>query len=243
MNEFVNSILDFMLRVIPSREAVTVLIAALPIVEARLALPIGLGLGMSGVMAWLLAFVGSSMLAPLLLLVLIPFIRFLARTRVFRRIGSALYARIEQKSAAVESKHAEVKNGEAESENSETGSENGASPKKKRRLSAEAKKMLGVYLFVALPVPLTGVWTGCAVASVLGLKYPKALVSVLAGNLTASLILWLLCACFAAYIDYIIIAITIIAACAVIALIVKICLYRPKKDEAEQAQKTDENAQ
>lgn len=209
MNAIVDAILRFFLKIIPSPEAVTLIVAALPIVEARLALPIGLGLGIKSWLSWLLAFVGSTILAPILLLVLIPFIRFLARTRLFRKLGSALYDRIEKKSRSVSSGDDDAPDG------------------KKRRLSPEAKKMIGVYLFVAVPMPLTGVWTGCAVASITGLKYPKALVSVAAGNLTASLILWLLCACFAAYVNYIILTISIIAVAVVIALIIKIIVYKP----------------
>jgi hypothetical protein len=95
--------------------------------------------------------------------------------------------------------------------------------------------MLALFLFVAVPLPFTGVWTGCAVGSVIGLKYRNALISVIGGNLVASLIMTLLCAFFPAYvIDWIVAVIGIIALIAVIVLIVKILTFKPKNTTENQ---------
>ena len=96
---------------------------------------------------------------------------------------------------------------------------------------AELKKMLGVFVFVAIPLPLTGVWTGCAVASILGLKYWKAVVAVISGNLVASAIILLLCALFAPYVSVITTVLGIIAITIVIMLIVKMILHKPSNTE------------
>lgn len=213
VDKIIEAVLGFLQSVFVHPEIITTLIAILPIVEVRLAIPIGIEYGMSFFKSWLFSFVGSSLITPLLLLVLIPFIRWLASTRVFRKIGSALYDKFEQKSKGV------VKE-----------SPNG-------RLSLENKKMLGVFIFVAIPLPLTGVWTGCAVASIIGLKYWKSLVAVVSGNLTASLIILLLCRFFQPYIDYIITVLGIIAIVVVILLIVKIVTHKPAA-----AAQTDETA-
>ena len=45
-----------------------------------------------------------------------------------------------------------------------------------------------MYLFVALPLPGTGVWTGSAVATLFEMPRIKALVVILLGNVTACLI-------------------------------------------------------
>ena len=50
-------------------------------------------------------------------------------------------------------------------------------------------KMLGVLAFVAIPVPMTGVWTGTAVALFLGLGYWKSLLVIAIGNMSAGLIM------------------------------------------------------
>lgn len=49
-------------------------------------------------------------------------------------------------------------------------------------------ELLGVFLFVAIPVPGTGAWMGSLVATVLKLKRHKAMLAILAGVVTAGLI-------------------------------------------------------
>ena len=55
-------------------------------------------------------------------------------------------------------------------------------------LSPEAAELLGLYLFVALPVPGTGVWMGSAIASLFNMNKGKAALVILLGNATACLI-------------------------------------------------------
>lgn len=214
-DKIIQTVLDFLNRVFVYPEIVTTLIAILPIVEARLAIPIGLGLGMGYWKSWTFAFIGSSLIVPLLLLVLIPFVKWLSRTKLFHKLGTVIYEKFENKSKSV---------GTADETD---GEEVSAAVKRKRDL----KKMLGVFVFVAIPLPLTGVWTGSAVASIVKLPYGKAVASVVAGNLVASLIILLLCRFFNAYINYIILALAIIAIVVVLALIIKVIVHKPKTEE------------
>ncbi len=46
---------------------------------------------------------------------------------------------------------------------------------------------LGIFIFVAIPLPGTGVWTGSLLAAMLGLKPKKAIPIILLGNLIAGL--------------------------------------------------------
>ena len=50
---------------------------------------------------------------------------------------------------------------------------------------------LGLYLFVAIPLPGTGAWTGSLVAAVFGMKKSRALPAVILGVLTAGVIMTL----------------------------------------------------
>ncbi len=220
-DKIIQTVLDFLSRVFVYPEIVTTLIAILPIVEARLAIPIGLGLDMGYIKSWLFAFVGSSLIVPLLLLVLIPFVKWLAKTKLFHKLGEVVYEKFESKSKSV---------GEAD--------EDGEVPPEIRR-KRDLKKMLGVFVFVAIPLPLTGVWTGSAVASIVKLPYGKAVASVIAGNLVASLIILLLCRFFNAYINYIILALALIAIVVVLVLIVKVIVHKPKTAEAADPQEDD----
>jgi len=55
---------------------------------------------------------------------------------------------------------------------------------------------LGVFIFVAIPLPGTGVWTGSLIAAVLGLKPQKAIPLVIAGNAVAGVLMLLLSSIF-----------------------------------------------
>ena len=62
----------------------------------------------------------------------------------------------------------------------------------KKKHSERFLKQLGVFVFVAIPLPMTGVWTGTAIAVFLGLKFKDAVLPIAAGNLVAGLIIELL---------------------------------------------------
>lgn len=63
-----------------------------------------------------------------------------------------------------------------------------------RRKTAEVEKYetLGLTIFVAVPLPATGAWTGAMVAFVLGMSFRHAMVSILAGVLVAGVIMTVL---------------------------------------------------
>lgn len=51
---------------------------------------------------------------------------------------------------------------------------------------------LGLFLLVAIPLPGTGVWTGCIAASIIGMDMKKALLSTFFGTMMAGLIMLIL---------------------------------------------------
>lgn len=51
---------------------------------------------------------------------------------------------------------------------------------------------LGLYLFVAIPLPGTGAWSGALIAALLDMKKRYAFLSIALGVITAGLIIWLL---------------------------------------------------
>ena len=64
----------------------------------------------------------------------------------------------------------------------------------KKKKSEKFLKQLGVFIFVAIPLPMTGVWTGTAIAVFLNLKFKDAVLPVAIGNLVAGIIISLLAA-------------------------------------------------
>jgi uncharacterized membrane protein len=56
-------------------------------------------------------------------------------------------------------------------------------------------KRIGLILFVAIPLPITGAWTGSLAAVLFGIKFKQAFISILIGVLIAGIIvtcLWTL---------------------------------------------------
>jgi len=52
--------------------------------------------------------------------------------------------------------------------------------------------VIGLAVFVAIPLPATGAWTGCVIAHVLGYPREKALISIALGVIGASVIVLIL---------------------------------------------------
>ena len=64
--------------------------------------------------------------------------------------------------------------------------------KKAKKKEGKIKKYeyLGLFLFVGIPLPGTGVWMGSLIASILGLNKKKSLLTIAIGNLIAGLIIY-----------------------------------------------------
>lgn len=200
------------------------LLSIIPIAEARLAIPFGISMGLHPAEAFGWAFLGSSLMAPILILVFIPIINALSKTKLFSKIGKFLYDKFEKKSRSL-----------ASVETTEQ-----ASSKKPLLTKSDLKRMGGTALFVAVPLPLTGVWTGSAVASILKIGFVKSTIGVVSGNVVACALITLISYLFKDYVNYITIAFFAIAVAVVIALIVKLILYKPKADAAETAENNDD---
>lgn len=61
----------------------------------------------------------------------------------------------------------------------------------KRSDSVNRYSLLGLFLFVAIPLPGTGGWTGALIASLMGMRFKKSFISILCGVMVAGLIMTL----------------------------------------------------
>lgn len=64
---------------------------------------------------------------------------------------------------------------------------------RRRRKTIERYEKIGLTLFVAIPLPVTGAWTGSIAAFLLGLRFRYAFLSILAGIIIAGAIVTSLC--------------------------------------------------
>lgn len=135
------------------RELLVIFVAALPILELRGAIPLGLGMGMGPWHVFLLSVFGNLLpIFPLVWLIR-PTYNWLHR-RGWTRLADRLLARTRVKSASV--------------------AKYGA---------------IGLMLYVAIPLPGTGAWTGALAAFIFGIPKRWALPAISVGTAMAGLIM------------------------------------------------------
>lgn len=147
------------------------IISIIPIIELRGAIIFMSGMDVNMVAGMFCCVAGSSLMVVPLILVIRPLIRKMKKSKTFGKLGKALENNLNERAPELD------KDG-----------------KGKKKLSMDAKKFWGVLVFVAVPLPMTGSWTGSAIASILDFKLWKAALSVFIGNIIAAGILTLIVA-------------------------------------------------
>ena len=148
------------------------IISMLPIVELRGSIPVGAALGLPFYSNYLLSIIGNLLPVPFVLLFIPRILDFLARFKFFRPVVEWLRKKADKHSKRV-----------LKDENDET---DGKSGRMSRGIFA------ALMLFVAIPLPGTGAWTGSLVAAVFNMKFWRALFSALLGILIAGVIMTLI---------------------------------------------------
>lgn len=156
----------------------TIIISIIPLIELKGAIPFGMSKGFWGnnaLTAWQAfgcSVLGGLAITTVLAVVFKPIYNWLKDKRFFKSIINFFTSSVQKKSQQVEERK----------ESSQT-----------KRLIA---KFLTVLIFVAIPVPGTGVYTGTALAIFLGLNFPLTILSVTIGNFIAGLIIMFICSIF-----------------------------------------------
>ena len=140
-----------------SLPAATVILATLPILELRGALPVAIVGGMDWWVAYPLAVLGNMLPIPFIIWFLKPATDFLRRWSLGDRFVTWLFARTRRKGANI-----------------------------------EKYEMWGLIAFVAIPLPVTGAWTGSMAGHLFGLKWYKTLLACFVGVCIAGVIVSIL---------------------------------------------------
>ncbi len=131
-----------------------ILIAASPIAELRLAIPLAINtFDFPWYYALLLAIIGNLLPVPFILLFLDTATRLLSKVALFNRMLNWLFERTRRRGRII-----------------------------------ERYKLIGLALFVAIPLPVTGAWTGSLAAVILGLSFKHAFLSIFVGVSIAGVI-------------------------------------------------------
>jgi uncharacterized membrane protein len=147
MDSFFNEIFNLL-----SKEFTVMLTAALPIIELRGAIPVGMSLGMSPTHATIISFIGSMLPVPILLFSIRPVFNHLKKTKLFKGLIDKLMIRSHSKSRSI-----------------------------------QKYGFWGLLIFVAIPLPGTGVWSGTLAAALLDMRFKLAFPAILIGNFIAAL--------------------------------------------------------
>lgn len=149
METILKELLNFL-----SIEFTVMLTAALPIIELRGAIPVGISLGLSPIHATLISLVGSIIPVPFILFSIRPIFNYLKTTKMFKKLIHKLTNKSMSKSGKIQKYGA-----------------------------------WGLLVFVAIPLPGTGVWSGSLAAALLDMRFKWAFPAILVGNVIAAAII------------------------------------------------------
>lgn len=153
-------------------------ISIIPIVELRgaiLTMPYMFDTIGEMMLGMLCCIAGSTTVILPLILITRPLLRRLRRTKWFSKIAKNMEANIQDRAESAYNAEEIAKKEEKR--------------KPRKPLSTDAKKFLGLFIFVAIPLPMTGAWTGSCVGSFLDFPVWKASLAVFFGNIIAGLVL------------------------------------------------------
>lgn len=148
----------------------TAFLSMVPTFEGRYAVIAMLGMGMPVGFAYVLAVVCSTLPMPFILLLLRPVLDWFYTLPIkpVRKFAAWLERRSEKKR-----------------QNMHKNQEGGVRGWLSGKVSAETIELIGLYIFVALPLPGTGCWTGSAIATLFEMPRWKSAIAILLGNMTA----------------------------------------------------------
>ena len=212
---------EFISNLIGNNYVATLLMSFIPLIELKGGIVFGWDL-MFPLWAFLLAFAGSSFVFFPVFFLLKPLLNGLKKIKGFNKLVLKVEGYFEQKA------------------NESMKKQNG-----KKHLSATAKKMLAVFVFIGIPLPMTGIWAGTAIAVFLGLKFKEAILPALAGNLVAGgLICGLsaLCNLIGVNLDYVLYGLFGLAVILSVVIIVKVITQKTSTDEQNIQQNSSEVA-
>ena len=133
----------------------TILMAALPVGELRVAIPVAIGVyGMDPLTAYVLAVIGNMLPVVPLLLFLESVSNYLRRWVFWDVFFNWLFTRTYHR----------------------------------HNRKFEKYGTIALLFFVAIPLPVTGAWTGCAAAFVFGIQFRHAFLAILGGVMLAGII-------------------------------------------------------
>ena len=216
---------QFIANLIGNNYIATLIMSIIPLIELKGGIVFARGAGLSFLVAFGLAFAGSTLAFFLVFFLLKPILNWLKKIKFINTFALKIESYFQDKADKMLEKRKANSDG-VEKSDSETDNTSYV-----RRI-----KQIGTFIFVAIPIPLTGVWTGTAVAVFLNLRFRDAVLPVMLGNLVAGLIVSALAElCLAVWtiksLDYILYGLFALAVILLVIAIIKISKQKTNKDK------------
>ena len=198
----------------------TIFVSMIPIMELKGGIPFGMSkafwrdnaLSRWSAFGW--AYLGCSIVVVGLYFAFVPIMKLLRKTKVFKGLANFIDNRVKSKSSKYQNQPIDNSK-DVDQDNKEIVTTSSSSTKTKML------KLLGVFGFVAIPLPLTGVWMGVCMAVILGLKFFETFIFVQLGNLIAGIIISTICVMFPQFTHWLIYIFLILVAIVIIFEIIK----------------------
>lgn len=212
---------EFIKNLIGNDVIATIVMSLVPLIELKGGIVFARGVGLDFFQALGLAYVGSTVVFFPIFFLLVPLLNLLKKVKFIGKVAQKAESYVESKARETLEKQ---------------------QSKGKKGMSEMLIKQLGVFIFVAIPLPMTGVWMGTAIAVFFSLKFKDAILPVVVGNVIAGLIISFLAQlCLAlwtiAVLDYILYALFAIAVVMLALMIVKVLKQKTKTQNAEEVNK------
>ena len=210
---------EFIQKLIGNDIIATMVMSLIPMIELKGGIIFARGVGFTFFKALGLAYLGSTIVFIPIFFLLRPILNLLKKIKWFNKFACKVESYFQAKA-------------------DETMEKRKANQKKARGESF--LKMLGVFIFVAIPLPLTGVWTGTAIAVLLNLKFKDTILPVVIGNIVAGLLISGLAElCLAIWqtyevMDYILYGLLGLAVILLTITIIKVVKSKPKQESVEE---------
>ncbi len=206
---------EFIQQLVGNDILATIFMSFIPLVELKGGIVFARGAGIDFFYSLLFAYVGSTLVFFPIYFLLKPVLNLIKKIKIFSKLAYKIEGYF---------------SGKADKAVKEDNQQQSEGANKRNAISL---KQLGVFIFVAIPLPMTGIWTGTAIAVFLGLKFKEAILPVCLGNLVAGLIISLLAQiCLSiwtiAVLDYILYALFALAIIFLIVVIIKIAKSKPQ---------------
>lgn len=211
---------EFIASLIGNDYLATILMSIVPLIELKGGIVFAWD-KLGFLMSFLMAYLGSTVVFVVIYFLLKPILNLLKKIKFINAFANKIEKYFQDKATETLEKQQQKQT--------------------RKPMSERLIKQLGVFIFVAIPLPMTGVWTGTAIAVFLDLKFKDVILPIVVGNFIAGLLicgLSALCSLIGISLDLVLWILLGLALLMLVVFIIKVARKKPTvKPVVEEEQK------